>query len=386
MTEEILKIVPDWNIPLYMQIFERVRDMIRNGELKPGEKLPVSRLLQKRLKLSSFTVEKGIRLLVESGWVVRRPRIGTFVAESLPSTLPFFGARTEKGVVCVVFNRIFPYGEYWFSLLLHLEKALCRAGFRMELRQMDDEIRFSAAELSAGYSGVIFCGTCPTVLVRQLSQTKVPLVLLGALDQPNAVLPEVDMLVHDDKANAFEGMKHLLDLGHRNIGCIVAPEGTQLYKNYIAGIRKAAKTYGLDSSMLRIVSLPAASVPDGDRAVRPLLCENTDITAIFSSDAMLACGVRNGVARLGLRIPDDISLISLGNDPVLDFMHPAVTAVSSSADMADFTGAAVKMLVNQKKKPESARRIVCVGKPCIFLRESTRFFRHGNIENKQMKG
>ncbi len=47
MTNSQLRITPDWNIPLYMQIFEKIRDMILSGKLKPGEKLPVSSELQR---------------------------------------------------------------------------------------------------------------------------------------------------------------------------------------------------------------------------------------------------------------------------------------------------------------------------------------------------
>ena len=70
------------SLPYYMQLAREIRRLILTGRIPLGERIPVSRELMKIFKFSSTTVEKGIGILVEEGFLVRRPRIGTFVAET----------------------------------------------------------------------------------------------------------------------------------------------------------------------------------------------------------------------------------------------------------------------------------------------------------------
>lgn len=378
---ELFHLNPSMNTALYIQFADRIRGAIQGKELLPGEKLPVSKEMQKISGLSSITVENGISILVREGWLNRRPRHGTFVAEKLPSDSARFGEKKKNGVIRIVFHQIYPYGEYWFRLLLDLETELRRAGFRIELWQMSREFTFCAKELEEDCSALIFCGTCPAELVRNIARDGFPLLLLGSFDRPHSVPAGVDMLMHDDRRNAYEAMNHLLKLGHREIGCITAPEGTQLHQDYLNGIRQAAAEFNLDPSQLHIVSLPTASFSAGDEAVKPLLCSHTEITAIFSSDALLTSGIHNALGKLGLRIPDEISLISIGESgPLYSSLRPSLTSVRSQESPGDFVRKAVEILMDRLRNPAHLRRIVLFGETQVTIRESTRFLRHHSKE------
>lgn len=376
---ELFRLDPSVNTALYIQLADRIRAAIQAKELLPGEKLPVSKEMQRISGLSSITVENGISILVREGWLIRRPRYGTFVVENLPSAGSRFRERKKLGIVRVVFYRIYPYGEYWFRLLLDLETELRRAGFRMEFWQMNEEFSYCAKELEEDCSALIFCGTCPADLVRNIVQDGFPLLLLGSLDRPHAVPAGVDMLMHDDRQSAFEAMNHLLKLGHREIGCITAPAGTQLHQDYLTGIRQAAEKFQLDPALLHIVSMPVASIAAGG-AVKPLLCSHTGITAILSTDALTTCGIRSALTELGLRIPDEISLISIGESTLFSFLRPSLTTVCSQEPPRGFVVKAVEILMNRLQNPSHLRRIVYFGTPQVMVRESTRFLRHTTQE------
>jgi GntR family transcriptional regulator len=66
-------------IPKYIRIYERVYSMIRNGELKVGDKIPTEPDLAKQFHASRMTVRKAIYPLVLEGLVERRPGLGTYV-------------------------------------------------------------------------------------------------------------------------------------------------------------------------------------------------------------------------------------------------------------------------------------------------------------------
>jgi GntR family transcriptional regulator/MocR family aminotransferase len=84
--EALMLISIDRNGPesLQEQIFSRIREQIVAGILRPGSPIPSSRILAAQLKVSRNSVIFGYERLINEGYLVARPMIGTFVADVLP--------------------------------------------------------------------------------------------------------------------------------------------------------------------------------------------------------------------------------------------------------------------------------------------------------------
>lgn len=67
-------------IPIYEQIMEQIKVMIRKGELKENDSLPSVRTLSKELKISALTVKKAYDYLEQEGFTVTVHGKGTYVA------------------------------------------------------------------------------------------------------------------------------------------------------------------------------------------------------------------------------------------------------------------------------------------------------------------
>ena len=67
--------------PRYIQLANRLRDMIRSGSLKPGEALPSERSIVTATSLSRVTIRKALELLVREGLLHQRHGSGTYVSE-----------------------------------------------------------------------------------------------------------------------------------------------------------------------------------------------------------------------------------------------------------------------------------------------------------------
>src|SRR6185437_14217030 len=78
---------PGSSKPLYRQIYERFRDAIRNGILRPGERLPSARSLASQLGAARGTVDLAYTLLSSEGYIVGRGAAGTFVAQGLTAAI-----------------------------------------------------------------------------------------------------------------------------------------------------------------------------------------------------------------------------------------------------------------------------------------------------------
>lgn len=70
--------------PVYRQIADKIRQLIVCGGLKPGEALPASRTLAASLQVSRKSVVCAMDVLLLSGLVENRERVGLFVASSIP--------------------------------------------------------------------------------------------------------------------------------------------------------------------------------------------------------------------------------------------------------------------------------------------------------------
>ncbi|MCP1833714.1 MULTISPECIES: MocR-like pyridoxine biosynthesis transcription factor PdxR [Bradyrhizobium] len=69
--------------PLYQQIYDRIRDAITNGVLKPGDRIPSARALANELGLARGTIEAAYSLLAAEGYIEARRQAGTIVSPVL---------------------------------------------------------------------------------------------------------------------------------------------------------------------------------------------------------------------------------------------------------------------------------------------------------------
>ena len=76
---------PEKNGLLAEQVVIQVRDMIRQGKLRPGDRLPSERELAKRLGISRASLRPGLRFLAAMGVLTSRHGSGTYIADGPPA-------------------------------------------------------------------------------------------------------------------------------------------------------------------------------------------------------------------------------------------------------------------------------------------------------------
>ena len=74
-------------VPIYEQITDQIKTLIRNGELKENDNLPSVRTLSKELKISALTVKKAYDSLESEGFTITVHGKGTYVAAANPELL-----------------------------------------------------------------------------------------------------------------------------------------------------------------------------------------------------------------------------------------------------------------------------------------------------------
>jgi len=150
---------------------------------------------------------------------------------------------------------------------------------------------------------------------------------LGALGAPGT--PWVGI---DDRAAATKLAAHLLSLGHRTLGVVsfalerrptrgLVDEPAQAAASYavtrrrLAGLRDAARRAGLDWSQVPVAQGADSTPAEGEAAAERVLATTPRPTALLCLSDRLAEGALRAAARIGLRVPADLSLTGFDDAP-----------------------------------------------------------------------
>jgi LacI family transcriptional regulator len=86
-------------------------------------------------------------------------------------------------------------------------------------------------------------------------------------------------------------------------------------------------TAAFDAAGVRYTVLEPTLPGDPEAAVSDSLAKNRDITALVASTHMISMGIINEVQRVGLSVPDDISVVAIGNAKLLEWSTPRLTHI-----------------------------------------------------------
>jgi LacI family transcriptional regulator, galactose operon repressor len=132
--------------------------------------------------------------------------------------------------------------------------------------------------------------------------------------------------VGDDRLGGHLATRHLLDLGHRRIGLVRGPGYASTSRDREAGYRDALADAGVpvDESLIAGGSF---SMQAGEVAGRTLLDRADRPTAVFAINDNTAIGVMAVAHALGLRVPDDLSVVGYNDIPVVSRLPVPLTTV-----------------------------------------------------------
>lgn len=370
-----LRLLPAENpeTPLYIQIADRLRALIDNRTLRPGDKIPPTRELRSRFNVSTITVEAGLKLLVEQKYLVRRPRRGTFVNPELERQNSLTPA--PRLAVRIVFGGIDLNDRYWYIVLNALESApkLAEADKLFSRLRTSEPDRALIDGLADNCNGLILCGYTPQPLIDRLQEQEVPFAMIGGLNSGAPAKKEIDAVMHDDIHRAFLSTRHLLDLDHRRICCVAGPAGSRLAEDIATGYRAALREYNLSAAAEQICPVAKHTIEAGFDAGLRLLTGNNRPSAVFACDDRLAVGVAKAAFHLGFRIPDDLSLIGCGNQEVGKILSPELTTTPSYPERS--AEIAVEKLLGQLRNPQHRKSRTVLQIEELVIGGSTRIWR-----------
>ncbi|GAB1822232.1 LacI family DNA-binding transcriptional regulator [Herbidospora sp. RD11066] len=191
-------------------------------------------------------------------------------------------------------------------------------------------------------SGVVFAGghymeaDAPHEHYLRLLDIGLPVVLVNAASD-NLEFPRVST---DDAVAVEQAFSHLVSLGHERLGIVLGPDDHIPSRRKLAAITAAAEKAGLEEVAVEHAMFSL----EGGQAVTNRLIR-LGVTGIICASDPLALGAIRAVRRMGMSVPEDISVVGFDDSNFMNCTNPPLTTVRQPIEAIG--RAAVTLLVNQ---------------------------------------
>jgi LacI family transcriptional regulator len=174
----------------------------------------------------------------------------------------------------------------------------------------------------------------PGAYLETLRQQRFPFVLIDhqGLDDSG---PSVGVT---NWRGAYDAVRYLVELGHHRIGFITGNMEMGSAVDRLSGYRAALVDYGITPNPALVITGDFTQ-PSGFEGARTLLTLPERPTAIFASNDAMAFGVMNAGREIGLRIPEDLSVVGFDDIAEALSVYPPLTTVRQPLDQMGRTAA-----------------------------------------------
>ena len=261
---------------------------------------------------------------------------------------------------------------FYPEFMLHVDQASRRRGRYLIVCNTDYELgektRF-LDEVAGSLSDGVIVANNPELNIEQLKQvvaSGTP-VVINLWEDP-ATHPGVPCLAFDGRRTGNIATEHLIGLGPRRIGAIVASPEHGIHDLRYQGFRDSMKTADIACSDAA-VRFCADTFDGGREAAMELLAAMPDLTALFVSNDLAALGVLEAAAALGRQVPADLSVVSITNTMVSSQSRPGLTTVAIPTAVMAARG--VELLIEIQEGRHATPPMECIGGLELIVRAST---------------
>lgn len=299
--------------PLYKTVQDYMVGAINRGQFKPGQRLPSTKELSRQLSVSLVTTHRALQEMVGNGLLERTQGRGTFVIDD-------GGSRGRR--LCL-------------GLFLHPEASLADLYHGHVLQGMTGAADEHGIDLLITRIDHYRPNTCHGLLLIQpapddverfivLVKGRVPMLVVGSS-------PSVTGVVTID-VNPLElarlAVDHLHQLGHRRIAYLGGGRDRVSSRNLRRGFDRVCELLSIPDGSVQIIEAVGWQLDAGEQmSVSRMLAASNRPTAILAGGMFLTVDIYHIASTLGLRIPQDLSVVGTNDPASAAVMSPPLTTV-----------------------------------------------------------
>lgn len=377
--------------PLYLQIKIFIQESIREGKYKENDRIPTETELMERFSVSRITVKNALTALANEGWIYRIPGRGSFVNDNLESVqqqqsykqdlanthTDFRTIRNpdEKRLIGLIIPGIDDY--FAIGLIWGIQKILSANNikFMISLTNGSKEQESEAIQdfISKGAQGLLIFPIDAEMYNEEILSLKMhgfPFVLIDRYF-PGV---ETNFIASDGTLGAKMAISHLWELGHRNIAvCSNTPPSTVTVQERIQGYMNGLMEKGAlinSAHILTDLHINIEQISEEDPLYRYI--RSNMVTAYVALNGNLGIYINRVAQQIGLRVPEDISIITF-DDPTPNFGNLSFfTHISQSEEEIGKKAAQILVDIIHNKSnvnPQTYKKIIL--EPKLEVHQST---------------
>ena len=308
--------------PLYVQVANIIRQHILSGSWRDGDSIPPEKTLCADFNIARGTLRQALQILENEGYLWREQGRGTFIRSAA-------GFAEETNGPHQAF--VVPYirDSSVSTILVGFQQIAEEAGYSVIFNHVNNSLRQQQDVLQKlikqGVSGIALYPVDSESfgVINQIVRTRFPLVLVDRYLRRLTT----DFVMSDHFGGALRGVHFLLDQGHERVGFISWLSPAISMDHRLLGYTQALRERGiaLDESLLgRVEGYPTVNhTPLIDYLRSP-----QRPSAVFAANDQIAIALYRAAAAVGLRIPDDLSVMGFDNLDISSHLDPPLTTVA----------------------------------------------------------
>ena len=314
-------------------------------------------LNNKKTRISDQTKQLIIKVAQELNYIPNQTAISLVTKESKTLGLiitdisnPFF-SELSKGISAKAM-------EYGFNIML------CDTEDSYELT-----MRYLRILVSKNVDGIIMTLSHDikdkklSLITEFLEKHAIPVVLVERSDH----LIMSDCVIVNNKNGSYLASRHLIELGHRNVGCITGPSHLEATKYRLNGFKTAFEENGLEFRKELVVE-GNYHIESGYKCAQKIMDIDPRVTAIHAFNDMMAYGVFECLKDKGIKIPEQISVVGFDDIFFSKMLYVPLTTIA--IPIHQMGEKAVQLLIERilnKKLPWRCNTV----EPKLVVRQST---------------
>ncbi len=240
----------------------------------------------------------------------------------------------------LIFYAESPFDKYTGGILSAFWNLVHKNGYRLTIDGIPPDGDASVMFRERAADGVLLLVPPPEIKnLEVMIQAQFPLVCVGSTitDQ------NIDYVDTDNYMAGKDGTQHLLDRGHKKILHIAGPvDDMTSARDRLRGYRDAMEENGIGFDPAFVVQGNYLAV-SGKQAMHRALQQKLDLTAVFAANDGMARGAMEELRNSPLRVPDDVSVVGVNNDPAGEITPGDLTAIQQPMEAVGHAAAEIML-------------------------------------------
>ncbi len=251
-------------------------------------------------------------------------RAGGYIPNSLAQALKQGGPQNiqSKSIACILARSSDAKNDAFFSALMRsIEQEALKEGYivKYAFSLFDIKAPLNHSPIPGSeVDGAAVLGRCDDATLHLLRNHFRKVVYTGL----NTLHSDYDQVVCDGSAIASDALEFLLQLGHTRIGYIGDTKKEIRYDAYCDTLKR----HRIPFNRQIVTNVPTSS-EGGYHGAKRILARTRAVTAFFCMNDITAIGAIKAIQEAGFRIPDDISVISMDDIEIAQFVSPMLTTM-----------------------------------------------------------